>query len=245
LIAAALSIPLIIRAQTLSFEVASVKPRPAGDSYAGRTRWNLPDGFTATDSTLQLLVLQTYQLLPYRLSGGPAWSATERFDIVAKAERQLTDDEKRAMVRALLEQRFKLMTHRESRNARTYALVRARNDGRLGTGLKPTVCEQHCGVVGSFAAIIAQGVDMNELARRLEPMMRTTVVDETALSGRFDFRLRFSPESLPGTPAAFAKDDEAPSIFTALEEELGLKLEPRRGQIEMLVIDSAERPIGN
>jgi len=222
--------------------VASVKPRASGNSYAGRTHWDLPDGFIATDATVQLLILQSYQLLPYRLSGGPGWLATERFDINAKADRRITDDEKRAMVRALLEDRFKLKIRRETHDVRTYALVRAYSDGRLGPNLKKSACQQPCGVIGGFSLLISNGMDMRTLAQRLEPTMGTPVADQTGLDGLFEWRLQFSADSAPGTPAQFATESQAPSIFTALQEQLGLKLEPRRGPVETFVIDSVERP---
>jgi len=211
----------------------------------GRTRWDPPDGFIATDAALLLLIMQTYELLPYKVVGARDWMTTERFDVSAKAGRRITDEERRAMVRALLEDRFKLRTHRETHDGRVYALVLANKDRRFGPSLKPSKCPQPCGAMGGFSVLRALGMDMKTLAQRLEPIMTTTVVDETGLDGRFELFLRFSPESAPGTPSQFAADDGAPSIFTALQEQLGLKLEPKRGPVETFVIDSAERPTSN
>ena len=227
--------------QGLTFEVASVKANTSTDKR-GRIELNLPDSFTATNLPLLSMISLFYEVPGFKMSGGPGWLSTDRFDISAKADRRITMDEKRAMLRALLEDRFKLKVHRETKEGRIYALVRARSDGALGPNLKRSQCALPCGEMGGFSLVIGKGMDMKSLAQRLEPMMATTVIDETGLDGRFDLRLTANPESLPGTPSELAKDNAAPSIFTALREQLGLKLEPRRGLLETFVIDNVEHP---
>jgi uncharacterized protein (TIGR03435 family) len=121
-----------------TFEVATVKANTSGDRRASM-QMNLADGFTATNQTLQSLISIVYQVPVYRMSGGPNWLPSARFDINAKAERRIAMDEKRMMIRALLEDRFRLKTHRETHEARLYALVVARGEGQLGPNLKRSV----------------------------------------------------------------------------------------------------------
>ena len=252
----------------VSFDVASVKPNTSGDRRSS-LQMTLPDGFTATNQTLQTLISVVYQMPAYRMSGGPDWLASARFDIAAKADRRITLEEKRAMLRALFEERFKLKTHRETHDTRMYALVVARRDGRLGPSLKPSVYD--CAAIlaarqrgdtsavpapkpgepppcGAFAGLQfrARGVQMSSFASTLAAMMREVVIDETGLTGWWDFDVTLNFRGLNGPPVGAVDPlSDAPSIFTSLQDDLGLKLEPRRGPVEALVIDSAERPTAN
>ena len=204
---------------------------------------NLPDGFTAANQTLRALISIFYQVPLYRMSGGPDWLASERFDIAAKADREITIDEKRQMLRALFEDRFKLKVI-VRRDARIYALVLARTDRKLGPDLKPTTLdcvaileERERGesqrprrrrdpipaVARSWAREdFDDGIQVGSFAATLGAMMREMIVDETGLTGFFDIDVSMSIENPP--PA-----DGPPSVVTAVQEQLGLKLEPRRG----------------
>jgi uncharacterized protein (TIGR03435 family) len=268
LIAAAVSILLMIRgtAQSQAFDVASVKANTSGDRRASM-QMNLPDSFVATNQTMQSLISIVYQVPAYRMSGGPDWLASARFDINAKADHRITIDEKRQMIRALFEDRFKLKTHRETREARIYALVKARSDGVLGPDLKPSTLDCaailaerqrnpaaaprptaanpaiECGAMMGPRAYNGHGIQIGAFANTLGAMMRETVVDDTGLTGWWDLNvaLNFTGFSGPPVGGATASSDE-PSVFTSLQEQLGLKLEPRKGPIETFVIDGAERP---
>ena len=254
----ALVLAFVALGHAQTFDVASVKANTSSDRRSS-LQMNLPDSFIVTNLPLRALISIVYQVPLYRLAGGPDWLASDRFDIAAKADHRITIDEKRQMVRALFEDRFKLKAHREMREARIYALVLARADGKLGPDLKPTVLDcaailearrqagsaaspptpsdpvPACGAVGGPARFRAHGVQMSSFAGTLGAIMREMIVDETGLSGYFDLELSMSLENPP--PA-----DGPPSVFTAVQEQLGLKLEPRRGPVETLVIDSAERP---
>ncbi len=118
-----------------AFDVASVKPNTSGARQAS-IQMNLPDSFSATNQPLQSLVSLMYQVAVFKITGAPGWFATDRFDIVGKADRRLTIDEKREMIRTLLEDRFKLVTHRETHEGRMYALTFARGDHQLGPDIK-------------------------------------------------------------------------------------------------------------
>ncbi len=251
--------------KTPTFEVASIKPNTSGDRRAS-LQMNVPDSFVATNQTLQSLVSLMYQVPAFRITGAPSWFATDRFDVAAKADRRLTFDEKRAMVRSLLEHRFKLSSHRETHEQRTYVLTFSRGDHRLGPNLKrsrydcdainaarqrgdssaipapPPGEPPPCGAFGG-RQFRARGVKMASFALTPGTMMRETVVDETGLDGYWDFdaTLNFTGFSGPAVGAPSPASD-TPSIFTTLQEELGLKLEPRRGPVETFVIDHVERP---
>ena len=174
------------------------------------------------------------------------------------------------MLRALLEERFKLVTHRETREMPIYELVVARADGRLGPGLhKSDVdCEAlfaarragvappprqpleppACGLMGGPARTIAGAVTMQQLATNLSTAVEGLVIDKTGLTGRFDFNLAWTPERLPTDappPGIPPIDPNGPDLFTALREQLGLKLTPAKGPVDVLVIDRVERPTPN
>jgi uncharacterized protein (TIGR03435 family) len=189
--------------------------------------------------------------------GGPNWINAERFDVLAKANGNPSVNEKWAMVRALLADRFKLKAHTETRNLPIYRLLRVRKDGKLGPRLtrssKPCVEGQilPCAVMGiSRSGELSARVDtIDDFIRRgLMFILGVTVIDQTGLQGNFDIDLRWTPESpalpLPDRGATESAAD-APSIFTALREQLGLKLEPGKGPVEVLVIDSVEHPTEN
>jgi uncharacterized protein (TIGR03435 family) len=246
-----------------TFDVASVKVNLSGERRAW-LRLLQPNGFVATNAPLTMLVASFYRVPIFRVVGGPEWIHSERFDITATSGSRISTDGKRAMGRTLLETRFKLQTHRETRDGRIYALVVAREDGRLGPGLTPSslncsAIPTHrssggrlnrfdiwengpppCIAVASRRRVQGDGIQISALASTLGTMVRETVVDRTGLTGSFRVDLVVmrnattpdSPESTPRTER----------ILTALREQLGLRLEPTTGPVEVLVIDHAEKP---
>lgn len=261
-----------------TFEVASVRPNTSGDNKMSSK--TLPGGrFEAINIPPRLLIMNSYGLQPQQLVGAPDWISSERFDIVAKAEGELgppvlRDGPSRLqlMVRALLEERFKLTVHREPREIPIYALVRARADGRLGPELKPsaTDCEAlraarrkggppseppkpgerpQCGARVLAGELIAGGQPLLELVSLLSGTVGRSVVDRTGLKGTYDIYLKWTPDLVRQRAAGETVringvdfDPSGPSIFTALQEQLGLKLESERGTVDALVIDHIERP---
>ena len=246
-----------------SFEVASVKPNKSGETTSFLTA--KPGGnFAVGNMTLRGLIMYAYGIQGFQLVGAPDWVATERFDITAKAAANVPPtpigqlSPEALMLRSLLEDRFRLSAHRETRDLPIYALVLARADGRLGPRLRQTtsdycaklreaagkpgatpaptgspVCGMRPG--GSGNEITAGAVPMNELARLLNVVAARTVVDRTGLNGVWDFDLQWSPPNAPNA------DPDRPSIFTALPEQLGLRLDATTGPVEVLVIDRLER----
>jgi uncharacterized protein (TIGR03435 family) len=179
-------------------------------------------------------------------------------------------DEMMLMLRTLLAERFKLAMHKETRELPVYALVIARADGKLGPRLhqSSTDCQSLltprpggpppvapapgarplCGLRGGPASLTAGGFPLSQLASALSQRLQRVVVDRTGLTGNFDFDLTFAPDQIPkelqgpDAPPSPPIDPNAPSIFTALQEQLGLKLDSQKGPVEVSVIDRVERP---
>jgi uncharacterized protein (TIGR03435 family) len=159
------------------------------------------------------------------------------------------------MTRALLRDRFKLVAHTETRQEQVYALVRARPDGMLGSQLKASTlncatsqpgvaspCGTNTSVNDTVGRMTGTGQSMESLVNALGGFgLSRMVLDRTGLKGQFDFELRWTPDNLRAT-AGQALANDAPSIFAALQEQLGLRLESQRGPVEFLVVDTIERP---
>jgi uncharacterized protein (TIGR03435 family) len=247
------------------FDVASVKPSGppgttytiGGVAYAPKSFRFMPGGGLQTlGATLKDLIVLAYDLLPNQTQGGPPWAPVDRFDVTAKvtegegdpaaltdAERQKWTERIRLRTRALLASRFNLAVHIETRESAIYELHVDKN-GPKADALKESDATSGTSFLGN--QIVGKGGDMHDLALLLTSQVQQPVVDQTGLTGKYDFTLRWSTEPLspvPGTPTGDA--DKLPSIFTALREQLGLRLDSARGPIEVLVIDRAEKPSEN
>ena len=256
-----------------AFEVASVRPNTS--SYAGwRLEPQAGGRLTGTNVSAAALIRFAYNLPDFQIVGAPSWLASSRFDIAAKAEGDPPVDQKRLMLRTLLAERFKLTVHTETRELPIYALTMARNDGRPGpqlrrteadctrevlslddwAGIGPSTGAPRCGFFG-FApgtdvpkgrgGLAFRGLTLPMFAKRLVPIVRRTVRDETGLAGYFDGDFEFlaelpPPPPPPGLPNPFS--EPFVSVFTVLPEQLGLKLDSRRGPVDVLVIDRIEPP---
>jgi uncharacterized protein (TIGR03435 family) len=246
------------------------EPNPFGFPVGAMIRL-LPGGrFTATQATLRDLIRRAYDVTDIRVAGGPDWMGSARFDVVAAAEAGtgVSIDESQRMLRSLLVERFTLRLHTETREVPVYHLVTTRREGGLGPQLRRSTldcaalrakrgpgatapadgsepdCQVSFRVNGGSMTIGFQGASASELARRVIPERDRPVLDRTGLSGTFDGELTFAPEPLPGFPRLPGSENGV-SVFTALQEQWGLKLEPARGPIEMLVIESARMPTEN
>ena len=250
-----------------TFDVSSVKPNKDGGPSSVRVT---PGGMlSVTNNNLRNIIRNAWNITNDQIAGGPDWIDSERFDITAKASKPFAQDEARAMLQALLADRFGLVTHQETRDLSVYLLVLARKDGALGPQMKKSDVDcaalfaavtaggkmperlpngnLPCGISvrGNQGLVTGNGVAMEQLARNLVGGVGRIVVDKTGLPGYYDLNLTFAPEGPPpaqGAPAGPAPDPGAASLFTAMQEQLGLKLEPGRAPISVLVIDRAQRP---
>jgi uncharacterized protein (TIGR03435 family) len=230
-----------------TFDAASVRQNTSGEQVGGTSSGS--GHMTTRNSSLKSLLLQAFPIQDVQLVGGPGWLDSDRFDVVAKAAGKTPDVDLRVMLQNLLVERFSIKMHIETRSLPIYTLAVAREDGRLGPDLHPGTTGRHPGEIayssnGSFAAgepTVMRGVTMEALAHALSAKLERPVVDRTGLDGRFELELRYT---MPAGPVTTASDPAggAPELFTALQEQLGLKLEATRGPVEVLVIDSAEHP---
>lgn len=232
------------RAQTSTpaFEVATIKS--ADPSSGGHTHINYPPGdrFSAINITLLALMQWAYSMPEKQILDGPAWVDSTRFDIQAKADtdeiKRLTSEQdrdlKRRMVQALLADRFHLTVHQETRVRPAYDLVVAKG----GSKLQPT--QSNGKSIGTGRSHFnGQGLTMILIAEELSQITGRIVVDKTGLTDRYDLKLQWSPDDAPAT------DNSAPSLFTAIQEQLGLKLESAKEPVSVLVIDHIETPTPN
>jgi uncharacterized protein (TIGR03435 family) len=185
--------------------------------------------------------LELHEGIDNLVSGGPAWAKSDRFDIEAKAEQPTTREQLLLMLQGLLADRFKLRMHRDTKMVQGFALVVEKD----GPKLKPaTGNEEHPGTILPGPApysISGQSVLMSALASSLSGRGQP-VTDKTGLTGRYTFTLQYLPDTLGTAPPARGRPD-LPLLFQALREQLGLRLEPEKTPLNVIIIDSAEKPI--
>jgi uncharacterized protein (TIGR03435 family) len=260
------------------FAVASVKPSKGGVGVISERLLEKPDGFTATNLTLQMLIRQAYGVEDNQVSGAPNWLNSKRYDIEAKMDKsvldalqELSEDQRllqrKHMLQEFLADRFRLTLHRETQHLRVYELVIAQNgpkfqesipgdtysngfkgpDGRVGAGM------MRFGV----GELTGQGVPVSllvrELSRELSRELGGGIIeDKTGLKGNYDFKLQWTPgvtqaptDGQQGSDSSPSGDSSRPSLFAALQKQLGLNLASQNGPGETLVIDHVERPSEN
>jgi uncharacterized protein (TIGR03435 family) len=260
-----------------SFEVASVRVNKTAE-MGQFIRRQPGGGFSATNMPLRGLIQFAYQMRPFQVEGAPDWAGSTRYDIAAKAGRDLpltplgTVAPEMLMLRSLLAERFKLKVRFETREMPIYELRLARDDGRLGPNLSVTTADcqalmkaamgrggppppppsaterMQCGMRIGPGRMSAGSFPMSEFANTLGTLVQRTVVDRTGLAGNYDAEMTFTMEQMAGPggaplqppPGAPPPDPDAPSIFTALQEQLGLKLESAKGPVRILVVEHVE-----
>ena len=256
------------------FEVVSIHPDDP-DGHQMRIGMMPDGRFVANGMTIKRLVCMAYGIQDFQLEGGPAWISSERFAIQAKSESQveqelpkLSDDERllvgKQMVQAMLADRLKLKLRPESKEMSTFGMVVAKNGTKLHeakpgddypNGLKEGDGKGHAGMMRFDGRhLTAQGVKLDNLASFLSEQLHQIVQNKTGLDGKYDFKLEWSQETdHPMGPRqtsgeagnAPADENSSPSIFTAIQEQLGLKLEPQKSAVPVYLVETIERPTEN
>jgi uncharacterized protein (TIGR03435 family) len=241
-----------------AFEVASVKKNKS-DSHMMRIMGK-PDGFACDNIPLKILISNAYGIKLDLITGGPGWVETEGFDIDAKVAgpdvetyKKLTDKERQSILAALLVERFNLKIHRETKILPIYELVVAKGGFKpkelppiddAAEEAKPSDQRRngHMSTMrpGEFQG---GGIDLGRFAENLSDIVQRTVLDKTGIKGIYDINLKWTPEDEPAS--ADAGGEGGASVFTALQEQVGLKLESGKGPVETLVIDHADLPSQN
>ena len=251
---------LAAQAAAPAFEVATIRLAPP-EAQGALFNFPQPGRMSINNFTLRMLIGQAYQseLGPgFQIAGGPSWIEKDRYVILAQAPGTTSRAEMGAMLKTLLVERFALKVHSDMKEVDAYALVMARKDAKTGPKLqkwdgncngKPAPPAQsnatgpRCAAFFRPPGLVMRGVTMAVLANMLSASFANLgrpVVDRTSLEGEFDFDLEtnFAPAS--ANPAA--ADTGPPSVFVALQEQLGLKLEPTRTTVKVLIVDSAQQP---
>ncbi len=252
------------------FDVVSVKPNK---SDSGMVRiMAKPDGYSASNVSLKMLIQAAYGIREDLISGAPSWADSARFDIDAKvagsdvdALKKLTPEQRRLILQPLLADRFKLKMHTETKQLPVYELVLAKGGSKLNeatpgdtyaNGIKGPDGVGRGGMMKvGRGQLTSQAVPMTSLANMLAQQLHRTVIDKTGLTGKYDVELTWTPDQgadpmfkgPDGSPQRgdAAPDTSGPSIFTALQEQLGLRLQSAKGPVETLVIDHVEMPSEN
>jgi uncharacterized protein (TIGR03435 family) len=224
------------------FEVASVKlsgadPNSSSGMYTGHGRLD------AHNVTLKRCIIGAYGVGPHEISGGPNWLDTDRFDILAKADQPINDDAVlMLMLQGLLAERFQLAIRRETRTIPALVLEVAKNGPKLEKADAGDVPSTTTSTNNSGAKIGARHTDLDSFAKILARQMSLPVLNQTGLSGIFNFKLHWTPDD---ARLAAGRDTEGPSIFTAIQEQLGLRLRSAKAPVTVLIIAHAERPTEN
>jgi uncharacterized protein (TIGR03435 family) len=235
-----------------AFEVATIKPVESTSKSPRYIVMEGPHRFVEKDYTLKLLIAAAYNLNPKAVSGGPSWIESDHFDILAltPGETQPSHDQQMAMLGTLLAERFKLSWHHESKVFSIYALEIAKGGSKLKPSTAPATDQPALisTVYPQRILLPARNASMSDFVSMMQrAILDRPVVDKTGLAGRYDFNLEWAPDEsqfggdIPPAPS----DASIPPFFTALQQQLGLRLEATRGRIETIVVDHAERTSAN
>lgn len=249
------------------FDAVSIRPQTGDPSFIPST----PRRFVDVNATLRSLVTWAWDVRGFQVEGGPEWAGSRRFDVSATTSEPVSQTTMRLMVREMLADRFGLKVRIDTRELPRYVLRTARGDARLGPSLQPATndcaavlaarfgapapagsnepsCLWRIGISPPVARMMVDGAPMREFAALLERLLERKVIDGTGLPGAYDIRLEFGSDQLP--MAVPPSDISAPardglSLFTALQDQLGLELQSDRGPVDVIVIESASLPGAN
>jgi uncharacterized protein (TIGR03435 family) len=209
-----------------------------------------PDGFSASNYYLKSLIYGLKQF--YQIVGGPGWIDSEGFDIEAKVvvaggstPQPLTRELRKQMLRSLLADRFKLAVHNETRELSVYELVVARNGPKFQPANPGEKFNESTNFSGMLTMLTLQTAQISVLTGELSSRLSCPVLDKTGLTGKYDIKLEWARDTGPSVGNATADNASGPSIFTAVQEQLGLKLQPAKAPVDVIVIDHVEHPSEN
>ena len=231
------------------FDVVSIKPNKSGSGSMGIETHN--DSYSATNVSLKRLLRDAYNIREDLISGVPGWAESTGFDIKAKVVdpnldelKKLTGEQRRSMLQSFLADRFQLKVHIETKELPVYEMVVTKGSPKFheaASGNRSADGGKTPGMWIHNNELIATAIPLTSLAAMLSRQLQRTVLDKTGLTGKYDLDLKWatedSKEPLP--------DSSTPSIFTALQEQLGLKLQSSKGPVETLVVDHVEMPSEN
>jgi uncharacterized protein (TIGR03435 family) len=255
--------------QSARFEVASVKPAPS--QSAARVRASMrggpgtsdPEQITFTNVTLTNVLLRAYDVKTYQISG-PEWLSSERYEIIAKIPPGTTKEQFNLMLQNLLAERFHLAVHHETKEIQGYELVRGKSEPKLkpstetGPDVQPTeatkwdahgfpelsgpglVLMERINGKAVVSHLAARAQPLSVLVERLSNEFRLPVADRTGLTGKFDFTLEFAPQALGALPID-SPEESAPNLITAVPQQLGLRLEPKKIPTDIVVVERADK----
>jgi uncharacterized protein (TIGR03435 family) len=253
-----------------AYEISTIKPDKSG---IGPRILFRTDGLTATKATLQFLIKMAYGVEDDQILGAPTWLSSETYDVEAKVDSsevselsRLSENQRMIMFQRLLADRFRLALHWETKDLPVYALVIAKNGPKLQeakagdaypNGMKGLDGIGRAGMMTwSSGRLIGQGISIASMVPALTQQLGRTVQDRTGLTGKYEIELRWTPDDAaaprmgpprgrPNSDSGLAAESPEPSIFTAIQEQLGLKLESQKRPVDVLVIDRVERPSAN
>jgi uncharacterized protein (TIGR03435 family) len=215
-----------------SFEVAAIKPSPP--EYVGFQSYVKGERYTAMTATVRNLVAFAYGIRDFQISGGPAWSGTTAYNVSATMPAPATADRAKLMLQSLLADRFHLRFHRITKNRAGYALIIDKNGPKLTESKNPGP-----GLGLGRGNLNGRGATMRLLAGELSAQLESPIADRTGLTALYDFTLKWTPDVEAG-------DSSGPSIFTAIQEQLSLRLDAVKNvPVDILVIDAVEKPTEN
>ncbi|MDP9049465.1 MAG: TIGR03435 family protein [Acidobacteriota bacterium] len=253
--------------KALAFDAVSIHPTPSGKETTIHgnvevhftTTHDLNDGFRGENISLKYLIVIAYNIKPDSLSGGPDWIDSSSYEINAKVFHpddstppKLTKSQRNQMLQSLLADRFKLVVHTETKDAPIYELTLAKSGPKFhettpgdtfASGVKGLDGQTHIGypMMTALGQLTGQATPIGSIIDFLTQTLHRPIVDKTGLTGKYDIALQWTPDNTPAdSPTA-----GGPSIFTAIQEQLGLKLESTKGPVETLVIDHIEKPSEN
>jgi len=235
LLGAALAVPSAAQSQP-AFDVVSIHRNVHG----GDARVDIVQGrVTMNNATLRTLIRNGYDIQNFQFAGGPSWLDSDAYDIsaITADHAEVSEKQYRALVRTLLAERFGLKVHWETRQGDVYALIVAKNGPKLKVGDPSKETGLNTNIAGHEGRMVGINAPVFYLSTVLSNKLSHPVIDKTGLQGKYDWTLVWDPD--PGS------ESTEPSIFTAVQEQLGLKLEPTKLPIDTVIIDHIEQPSAN